>query len=104
MRDTSMTELTRRNLFDELRVRNTAWAGRLDESDFLDRMFPLKDLPSHDHRQSSMMGDVWMHREHFVDWPDDWVYDDGRLGLMYRKDETLLCKRRSAPTFSRHMG
>jgi hypothetical protein len=90
MSDTRITELTRRNLFDELRVRNTSWAGRLGESDFLDRIFPLKDLPSHDHRQSNMMGDVWMHREHFVDWPDDWVYDDGRLDLMGCKDELLL--------------
>jgi hypothetical protein len=90
MSDKAISELTRRNLFDELRVRNTAWAGRLGESDFLDRIFPLKDLLSHDHRQSNMTGDIWMHREHFVDWPDDWVYDDGRLDLIACKDETLL--------------
>jgi hypothetical protein len=39
------------------------WSGRLGESDFLSRIFDLKNLPSYDHRQKNMAGD--MHREHF---------------------------------------
>jgi hypothetical protein len=85
-----ISEVTRRNLFDELRLRNTAWAGRLGESEFLGRVFDLSKLPSYDHRQKTMAGDIWLHRENFLDWGDDWVYDDGRLDLMHCGDEKLL--------------
>lgn len=37
-----------------------------------------------------MAEDLRMHREHFVDWDDDWVFDDARLNLMRCADETLL--------------
>ncbi|WFU42724.1 abortive infection family protein [Bradyrhizobium sp. CB82] len=86
----AISEITRRNLFDELRLRGTAWAGRLGESDFLGRVFDLSTLPSHDHRQKTMAGDIWMHRENFRDWDDDWVYDDNRLKLLHCPDEKFL--------------
>lgn len=90
MTSRTISEVTRRNLFDELRLRNTPWAGRLAEADFLGRIFDLKSLPSDDHRQPHMAGDIWLHRERFTDWPDDWVYDDVRLDLLRCRDETLL--------------
>jgi hypothetical protein len=85
----SISEVTRRNLFDELRLRKVNWSGRLGESDFLARVFDLEKLPSRDRRCSDMAGDIFMHREHFIDW-DDWVYDDARLNLLRCPDETLL--------------
>lgn len=90
MSDSTISEVARRNLFDELRLRSTAWAGRLGEAEFLGRVFDLNSLPSYDHRQKTMAGDIWMHRENFRDWEDDWVYDDPRLSLLHCPDEKLL--------------
>jgi hypothetical protein len=85
-----ISEVTRRNLFDELRLMNVNWSGRLGESDFLARIFDLQSLPSYDYRRKNMAGDIVMHREHFVDWQDDWVYDDARLNLLRCADDRLL--------------
>lgn len=90
MTSRTISEVTRRNLFDELRLRNAPWSGRLAESDFLGRIFDLKALPSDDYRQPHMAGDIWMHRERFQDWTNDWVYDDVRLDLLRCQDEILL--------------
>lgn len=86
-----ISEVTRRNLFDELRLGKVNWSGRLSESDFLlARVFDLAQLPSYDRRCSDMAGDIFMHRENFIDWDDDWVYDDSRLNLLRCPDEMLL--------------
>jgi hypothetical protein len=95
MSDIIISEVTRRNLFDDLRLRKTIWSGRLSESEFLRGMFDLQELPSTDTRRShmaseNMANDVWMHRDNFPDWPDDWVYDDARLNLLHCLDSTLL--------------
>jgi hypothetical protein len=37
-----------------------------------------------------MLGDIGMHREHFSDWSNDWIYDDSRLNLLRGPDETFL--------------
>lgn len=86
----SVTEVTRRGLFDELRLSDVNWSGRLGEADFLARVFDLGQLPSHDHRVSGMAGDINMHRERFYDWPADWVFDDTRLNLLRCADDVLL--------------
>lgn len=91
----AISEVTRRNLFDEMRLSNVNWSGRLPESEFLGRIFDLKKMPSDDPRQSDMASDIWRHRERFADWPDDWVYDDSRLNLLRCPDEaflTFLCE------------
>lgn len=85
-----ISEITRRDIFDHLGIRNVNWSGRLSESDFLTRMFDLEALPSNDYRCSSMLGDIMMHRENFSDWGDDWIYDDSRLNLLRGPDETFL--------------
>ena len=90
MERNTISEVTRRNLFDELRLQNVPWSGRLAESDFLARIFDLKKLPSYDYRYEDMTGDIFMHREHFIDWEDDWVYDNSRLNLLRCSDETFL--------------
>ncbi|MGH6974819.1 MAG: hypothetical protein ACRED7_07565 [Stellaceae bacterium] len=57
-----ISEITRRNLFDEMRLAKINWSGRLSESDFLGRVFDLDGLPSHDIRFKTMAGDIQMHR------------------------------------------
>ncbi|MGE4280829.1 MAG: hypothetical protein AB7G62_14660, partial [Magnetospirillum sp.] len=77
-----ITEITRRAIFDALRLTGVCWEGRLSESAFLSRVFDLTQLPSHDRRATDMLNDVMLHREHFRDWDDDWPYDDARLDLL----------------------
>ena len=87
----SITEFTRRDLFDHLSVSGVSWCGRLSESDFLERVFVISELPSADPRVPSMYYDVRLHRENFDDWGgESWVYDEPRLNLMGCADEILL--------------
>jgi hypothetical protein len=90
MTDPAISEVTRRDIIDELRLQKTCWSGRLDEVEFLNRIFDLAKLPSYDHRQKTMAGDIRMHRESFLDWEDDWVYLDHRLNLLRCADEVFL--------------
>jgi hypothetical protein len=85
-----ISEITRRNILDTLRLQHVQWEGRLGESAFLSRVFDLSALPSHDRRASDMLGDVVLHRESFRDWSDDWPYDDGRLDLLRGPDDAFL--------------
>ncbi len=86
-----ITELTRRTIFDALRVGKYFWAGKLDEVEFLARVFDLTSLPSRDPRHSDMEGDILRHRSwNPEDWPDDWVFGDSRLDLLHVPDELFL--------------
>ena len=86
----AVSEVTRRNIFDALRLGKIAWHGRLGETAFLFRIFDLAALPSNDYRLSNMLSDVEFHRENFYDWSDDWPYDDGRLNLVHGPDDVFL--------------
>jgi hypothetical protein len=86
-----ISEATRRTLFDALRLCPWRWWGRLDEVEFLARVFDLEALPSYDYRFKTMSGDILQHRvRNPEDWDDDWVFSDGRLNLVDGPDETLL--------------
>lgn len=86
-----ISEVTRRTLFDALRIGPWFWSGRLEEAEFLARVFNLEALPSDDHRFSTMSGDIWQHRvNNPMDWDDGWVFSDGRLNLLHGPDETVL--------------
>ncbi len=67
------------------------WAGRLEEPDFLARIWDLADMRSTDGRFKDAAGDIWQHRvNNPQDWEDDWVFTDRRFDLMHGDDETLL--------------
>lgn len=86
-----ITEITRRDILDGLQVEGAAWAGRLEESDFLSRIWNLKELPSTDDRFHDAGGDIWQHRvNNPMDWPDDWIYSDDRFDLMGCEDDVFL--------------
>jgi hypothetical protein len=86
----SISRKTRRDIFDELRVQHIRWWGTLEEAGFLSRLYDLTQLPSNDPRFSNAEGDIRQHRDLNSDWPDDWVYDDGRFELMSGPDEVFL--------------
>jgi hypothetical protein len=72
-------------------VEGVNWSGRLEESEFLARIFDLGTLPSTDPRFHDAAGDIWQHRANNPDdWDDDWVFYDGRFKLMNCDDELML--------------
>lgn len=85
----SVSELTRRNIIDEIIVARISWQGRLSEEDFLARIFDLESLPSFDYRFSSFLAEYRQHRG-WGDWPDNWVFTDSRINLLKAPDETFL--------------
>lgn len=86
----NISEATRRDVFDSIVIENVPWNGRLEEPDFLARLFDLKSLPSTDSRFSDAYGDIWQHRINNDDWDDYWVFTDTRFNLLHGEDEIFL--------------
>ena len=85
-----ISEATRRDIFDSIVIENVPWNGRLEEPDFLARLFDLKSLPSTDDRFRDAYGDIWQHRINNYDWDDYWVFSDTRFDLLHGEDEMFL--------------
>ncbi|WP_293947634.1 abortive infection family protein [Sneathiella sp.] len=82
---------TRQNIIDGLKIDQIAWSGRLEDVEFLQRLYDLESLPSYDSRFKNASGDIWQHRvNNPEDWPDDWIYDDSRFDLLKGPTETFL--------------
>lgn len=64
--------------------------GRLEEIDFLSRLYDLKTMPSTDSRFSNALGDIQQHTINNYDWEDNWVFTDSRFQLNNGDDEILL--------------
>jgi hypothetical protein len=81
----------RQNIIDGLRIENVCWSGRLEEVEFLQRLYDLKALRSTDSRFKDAAGDIWQHRvNNPTDWDDDWVYSDSRFDLLDGPTDTFL--------------
>lgn len=86
-----ISEVTRRNIFDVLRVQQVNWSGRLSEPDFLARIFDLEKMKSYNGRFENVAGDIWQHRiNNPNDWEDDWIFTDSRFNLLKCDDEIFL--------------
>lgn len=85
-----ISQLTRRDIIDSIVAEKINWCGRLEESEFLSRLFDLQSLPSKDDRFDDAAGDIWQHRVNNFDWDDDWVFYDSRFNLMNGDDEVFL--------------
>lgn len=86
----AITEITRLAIIDELSLGDTSWCGRLEEPEFLSRLYKIDELPSTDGRFTNASGDIWQHRVNNFDWSDDWVFYDDRFNLMRGSDEEFL--------------
>lgn len=85
-----ISEITRRNIFDYIQVEGFSWCGRLEETDFLSRIFDLEKLGSLDSRFANASGDIWQHRVNNPDdWPDNWIFQDKRFNL-YGCDDSIF--------------
>lgn len=75
---------------DDVEIKMTYW-GRLDEIAFLQRIYPLAEMPSYDNRYASALGDIRQHTVNNNDWDDNWVFSDDRFHLGNgSEDEPLL--------------
>lgn len=88
----SITEITRRAVFDYIVAAKIDWAGRLEEDEFLGRLYDLTKLPSNDHRMGfrNAAADIRQHRVNWCDWGDDWVFYDTRFNLLHTSDDEFL--------------
>jgi tRNA A-37 threonylcarbamoyl transferase component Bud32 len=64
--------------------------GRLEEIDFLSRLYNLKTMPSNDSRYRNAIGDIQQHTINNDDWEADWVFTDSRFQLDNGDDEIFL--------------
>ena len=64
--------------------------GRLNEIEFLQRIYDLQNMTSTDSRYSNAEGDIRQHTINNDDWDIDWVFSDKRFGLLYGDDEIFL--------------
>jgi len=85
-----ITEITRRDILDALVVESVHLYGRLEETEFLSRVWDLGSIPSTDPRFRNAAEDIWQHRINNYDWEDDWLFYDSRFGLVDGNDETFL--------------
>ncbi len=82
---------TRRNIVDGLKINRVAWQGRLEDVEFLQRLYDLESLPSYDTRYKNAADDIWQHRvNNPTDWTDDWIYEDARFNLLHGPTDTFL--------------
>src|SRR5688500_15850185 len=85
-----ITNPTRRDIFDTLVVEGINWNGRLEETEFLSRLYDLSKMPSTDSRYKDASGDIWQHRVNNYDWDDNWILTDDRFNLLNCDDATFL--------------
>ncbi len=64
--------------------------GRLEELDFLKRLYDLKSMKSLDPRFSDAEGDIIQHTINNDDYPFCWVFEDERFQLRNGSDEAYL--------------
>ena len=75
---------------DMMSIDSVRWAGRLEEPEFLARIWDLKAMPSTDSRYKSADGDIYQHRVNNWDWEDDWLFGDPRFNLQNCPDALFL--------------
>lgn len=64
--------------------------GRLDEIDFLARLYNLDEMESSDSRYLNAREDIWQHTVNNADYPFCWVFEDERFSLKVGSDEVYL--------------
>lgn len=77
----------RQNIFDGIKIEKIDWAGSLEETEFLARIFDLQKMPSTDGRFQNADLDIWQHRVNNFDWEDDWIFSDSRFDLLNVPDD-----------------
>jgi hypothetical protein len=95
---TKISDRTRRDIFDLFtigiqrgdEVIEMSYAGRLEDIDFLKRLYDLQSLPSTDSRFGNAEGDIRQHTINNDDWEYGWVFTDNRFQLSKGEDKYFL--------------
>lgn len=82
----SITEITRRNIFDELTLMGSLW-GKLEIDVFLARLWPVSEMASHDPRHKTFSAEIRRHMVMNDDWSPSYLL--GRLNVLGLSDEAL---------------
>lgn len=97
-----ITEITKRDILDlfrngleiddffDTKTVHYSYFGRLEEMNFLKRIYDLANMPSNDLRFDNAEQDVWQHTVNNADYPYCWVFEDERFNLQNGEDETYL--------------
>lgn len=98
-----ITQVTRRDIFDllsdgfdepfgfEVLHYEYDLFGRMTSVEFLNRLYPLKNMPSYDSRYSNAEEDIYIHTiTNPYDYQEGWLFNDDRFGLKNGDDEHLL--------------
>lgn len=86
----TISEITRRAIIDYFTASGSSWSGRMQEDNFLARLYDLANIASTDGRFENAAGDIWKHRVINSDWPEEWVFYDSRFNLLWAADEEFL--------------
>jgi len=78
----------RQNILDGLRLIKVAWQGKLDDVEFLGRLYDLQKLPSRDSRYQDAAQDIWKHCIVNTDWEPDFELMEGPSSTFLR----FLCE------------
>ena len=97
-----LTELTKRDIYELFRDGYTVndffmpeqikypYYGRLEERQFLERIYDLENIKSNDPRYMNAKADIIQHTISNDDYPYCWVFQDDRFELNKGTDETYL--------------
>lgn len=83
--DSVISEVTRRAIVDHFSVGGISWSGRLQDDEFLARLYDLTAMPSFDHRFRDAAGDIYQHTVRNSDWDTGWVFYDRRFNLLHAR-------------------
>jgi hypothetical protein len=90
MMENAISEVTRRSIIDHLTISGISWSGRLQEDEFLGRLYDITSMSSTDRRVRDAASDIRQHRVNWNDWSDDWVFTDPRFNLLHASDDRFL--------------
>ena len=97
-----ISEITKRDILDlfkngiyipdlwETKTVTYNYFGRLEEIEFLKRLYDLKSIPSSDPRYPIAEADILQHTVNNDDYPFCWVFEDKRFQLNNGSDEISL--------------
>lgn len=85
-----ITEITRRDIRDLVLLEQINLYGRLEEMEFLSRIWDLDSMPSFDSRFKNATRDILQHTVKNDDWEEGWIFSDSRFNLLRGDDETFL--------------
>ena len=88
--DSVISEVTRRAIVDHFSVGGISWSGRLQDDEFLARLYDLTAMPSFDHRFRDAAGDIYQHTVRNSDWDTGWVFYDRRFNLLHAPDTKFI--------------